>query len=120
MIVQDVLKRIDDLCQERGITKDELYRGAEVSRAALSQWRTGRTSPSVQKLRDIADFFGVTYEYLATGVQSEQKEKLTPKGEPKEYARETMQLLSELGDCTDSEVHEVLKYVRFVKSQRSE
>lgn len=47
----------------------------EVSRAlgfhpsVISDWKRGKATPKYDKLKQIADFFGVSVEYLTTGVQ---------------------------------------------------
>lgn len=64
------LSLIDRLCRERKIKKGELYASVGVSAPAVSQWRTGKTAPAPESLQRIADFFGVTVDYLLTGTES--------------------------------------------------
>lgn len=44
-----------------------IYRVAtdtEISTATLYDWRDGRSTPKVDKLKKIADYFGVSIEYF--------------------------------------------------------
>lgn len=49
----------------------------DVSRAlgfhpsVISDWKRGKASPKYDKMKMIADYFGVSVEYLTTGEQSE-------------------------------------------------
>ena len=43
--------------------------------ATISNWKAGRYTPKADKLQKIADFFGVSIEYLMTG-NMEQEEKV--------------------------------------------
>ena len=50
------------------------YRIAEeigISRAMLSSWKLGKYTPKIDKLQKIADYFGVSLEYLRTGEMNE-------------------------------------------------
>lgn len=66
-----IVGRIKRLCQERGISMTKFYKDSGVSSGAMSQWATGKTNPRPTTLAMIADYFGVSPEYL-TG---EEKEK---------------------------------------------
>lgn len=56
--------RIFNLMQERGVKASDVARQTGVKRAAISKWKTGRTSPGVNALILLADYFGVTVDYL--------------------------------------------------------
>lgn len=57
----------EKLCEQRGITPYRVSKETGVSTAALSSWKTGRYAPKTDKLQLIADYFGVSMEYLMTG-----------------------------------------------------
>jgi transcriptional regulator with XRE-family HTH domain len=54
---------------ERGYRGDrkKILRAVDISAAALSQYTLGRTRPSFEKLVALADFFGVSLDYLVFG-----------------------------------------------------
>ena len=54
---------------ERGYKGDrkKIGRAVSISTAALSQYTLGRTRPSFEKLTALADFFGVSLDYLVYG-----------------------------------------------------
>lgn len=55
---------IFNLMQERGVKASDVARQTGIKRAAISKWKTGRTSPGVNALILLADYFGVTVDYL--------------------------------------------------------
>lgn len=63
------------LRDERGLKDSDVARESSVSKSTFSDWKVGRSKPGIKKLQKIADFFGVTVDYLMTGKEDEQKEK---------------------------------------------
>lgn len=60
---------LNDLIERGGFNRNRqaILRAVEISSAALSQYTRGRTRPSFQKLVALADFFGVSLDYLVYG-----------------------------------------------------
>ena len=56
--------RIFNLMQERGVKASDVARQTGIKKAAISKWKTERTSPGVNALVLLADYFGVTVDYL--------------------------------------------------------
>ncbi|WP_415928873.1 helix-turn-helix domain-containing protein [Zhenpiania hominis] len=69
------------------LLKEKNLKGADVTRATgiasstLTDWKKGRYTPKQDKLQKIADFLGVSLEYLTTGKEKEWEPKLTAKDE---------------------------------------
>lgn len=59
-----VFDRILDLMNARGIKKTAFASAIGVSYGNVGDWQSGRSSPSVEKLERIADYFDVTIDYL--------------------------------------------------------
>ena len=63
--MNEMYKRIESLCKSRGMTITSLCRAVGVSRATLSELKSGRTSTlSVVTLDKIASYFGVPVNSL--------------------------------------------------------
>lgn len=60
----DIFER---LLNERGITAYRVAKETGVTTATLTNWKKGNYTPKQDKLQKIADYFGVTIEYLMTG-----------------------------------------------------
>lgn len=61
--------RLKELRLEMGITQKELATIVGVGRTTISEYESGKIVPSQQKLLKIAEYFGVSVDYL-TGVSN--------------------------------------------------
>ena len=61
-------KTIARLRKAKGLTQAKFADMIHVTQGAISQWETGRTSPDVQQMFILAEFFGITVEELSTGI----------------------------------------------------
>lgn len=57
----------EKLCEEKGITPYRVCKETGITTATISNWKAGRYTPKQDKLQKIAEFLGVTIEYLMTG-----------------------------------------------------
>ncbi|QLL77746.1 helix-turn-helix domain-containing protein [Ligilactobacillus saerimneri] len=65
--------RIRELRKNKGLRQAELASLLHVSQQAVGSWETGRTAPGADTLNELADYFGVTTDYLL-GRPEEKKE----------------------------------------------
>lgn len=52
---------------ERGLKDADVVRATGITKSTFSDWKSGRSNPKNDKLAKIADFLGVSVEYLRTG-----------------------------------------------------
>lgn len=72
----------EQLLQKFGVTPYKVSKETGITQASLSTWKNGKTVPSSETLQKIADYFGVTVDYLMTGNDEGTKiSQLTPKDE---------------------------------------
>lgn len=62
--VKSTIKR---LRAEKGINQEQLAEQLHVTRQAVSNWEVGKTQPDIEMLTQIAEYFGVSVEYLIYG-----------------------------------------------------
>lgn len=55
------------LLDERGLKNADISRATGISNMTLSDWKNGKSTPKQDKLMKIADYFGVSLDYLMTG-----------------------------------------------------
>lgn len=77
-INQIVAKNLADLRKTRNLTQGELAEKFSYSDKAISKWEHGETMPDLATLQQLADFYGVTLDYL-THVPTEDNKKLYTK-----------------------------------------
>ena len=57
-------EKLQELRKQKNLTQEELSEILFVSRTAISKWESGRGYPSIDSLKSIAEFFGVTIDEL--------------------------------------------------------
>ena len=103
-----------------GIKDSDVVKATGITKSTFSDWKSGRSKPKNDKLQKIADFFGVTIDYLMTGTEDTTKEypQLNARDE-RDISRRLEQTLSDLegqqgalmfdGAPLDDETKELLK-----------
>lgn len=112
-------KTIARLRKAKGLTQAKFADLIHVTQGAISQWETGRTSPDVQQMFILADFFGITVEELSSGTfTQEKKEQFTPIKEmtPAEMRAEGLKLVKSL---SAKGYEEALQFMKYLKEQEN-
>lgn len=53
-----------ELCRHNNVTAADVSKATGVATSTLSNWKNGKYTPKIDKLKKIADYFGVTTEYF--------------------------------------------------------
>lgn len=61
--------RIQSLRKAKGISQEELADIIGVSRQAVSKWESEQSTPDVEKIILLSDYFGTTTDYLLRGIE---------------------------------------------------
>lgn len=71
------------LLDKYGVTAYKVSKATGIAGSTFTDWKNGRSTPKQDKLQKIADYFGVTVDYLMTGKEDPEKKEttLTPKDE---------------------------------------
>ena len=67
-------ERLYSLRKGRGVSQEELANVVGVSRQAVQKWEAGTSTPDIQNLSALADYFGVSLDYLVRGMEAPQAE----------------------------------------------
>lgn len=57
----------EKLLAQKGIKVSDVVASTGIAQSTFSDWKSGRSRPKSAKMQKIADFFGVTVDYLMTG-----------------------------------------------------
>ena len=96
----------EQLLQKYKMTAYKVAKEAGVTQTALSNWKTGKSTPTTKTLQKLADYFGVTIDYLMTGKEEDEKEphlKPRDKKDIKEILASTEELLRQDGLMFDGD-----------------
>lgn len=74
----NVADRIQNLRKIKGISQEQLAEAIGVSRQAVSKWESEQSTPDLEKIVLMSDFFDVTTDYLLKGIEAaNEKEHMT-------------------------------------------
>lgn len=106
------MNKLRELRRRSGLTQIELAEELNISQSALSTYETGRINIDNETLVKLARYFGVSIDELL-GIEPDAVDM----GEISdvEYA-----LAGEIRGLSDAEKQDVLDYIRFKRSQRSQ
>jgi len=65
----NVADRIQNLRKTKGISQEQLADAIGVSRQAVSKWEGEQSTPDLEKIILMSDFFDVTTDYLLKGIE---------------------------------------------------
>lgn len=65
----NISDRIQTLRKSRGISQEELADKIGVSRQAVSKWESEQSTPDIDKIILLSDYFDVTTDYLLKGIE---------------------------------------------------
>lgn len=119
---------IFEIMKERGLTAYRVSKDTGISQASIADWRKGRSKPKIDKLKILAEYFGVSLASL-TGESNEIDDtQQAPNGyyvdkETAEYAemlrtRPNARLLfSAAKDISKEDMKKAVEYIEFLKSK---
>ncbi|AQR79605.1 transcriptional regulator [Paenibacillus larvae subsp. larvae] len=95
--------RIKKLREEKGLTQDELAEMLGMKRTNIANYEAGRVIPPGNVLRDLADIFAVSTDYLLGRETSGEVYTIAAHHD---------------GEWTEEELEEIERFKEFVKSKR--
>ncbi len=102
-----IVERIESLTKTKGITVNILLKECGINKSLLSDLKSKGSMPSADKLKKIADFFGVTTDYL---LGRSDKKSITP--DVLAFHKNTP------GDFTEDEKEEIDNFIQYIISKR--
>ena len=104
-------KIYQELLDKKGLKNSDIARETGISNMTLSDWKNGKSTPKYDKLILIANYFGVSVEYLRTGKEP-QMDYL--------YTNENAEFLIEVTKMAKNQdfVKRMQKYMELVNDNR--
>ncbi len=97
----DIYCRLRD---DKKLKDSDVAKATGITKSTFSDWKTGRSKPKQDKLQKIADFFGVTLDYLMNGTCDNQINTIAAHHDEAEW--------------TEEELEEIEEFKRYVLSKR--
>lgn len=89
----------EQLLQKHGVTSYRVHKDTGIAQSVLSAWKNGASTPKQDKLKIIADYFGVTVDYLMGGKGTEYE---STSGKKYYFDDNTAEAAQELFDNPDT------------------
>ena len=99
--------KILEVAKSKGITQVQLAERLGVGKQAVSEWKKGRSTAYMKRIGDIADFLGVSVDYLVGKEEQNDNEKLS-------FA------LFGTADVDEEVLDDVRKYAQIARKMREE
>lgn len=106
----DFYERFIKLCAERGVKPSPMLESIGIQKTAATNWKTRRTRPTACNLQKIADYFGVTVDYLL-GKEENNKPTITE-------ADIKVALFGGNDADADKKFEDVKRYIEFLNSKK--
>ena len=75
------------LLEEKGLKAADVTRATGIKSPVFSEWKKGKSKPNTEKMIKIANFLGVSVEYLTTGKDTEGGDRYYLNDETAEMAQ---------------------------------
>lgn len=105
--------RFQALCQKKGISVYRACTDIGLNRSAVAKWKAGG-KPNGTTAGKLADYFGVSTDYLLGQTEEKSPNKPLPSDEDIKFA-----LFGGDGDITDAMYAEVKEFAAFVKQREA-
>ena len=66
-------KRYVELRDKKGVTDYKVSLETGIPKSTFSEWKSGRSNPKIEKLKKIADYFGVTQVHENNGISQRMR-----------------------------------------------
>lgn len=89
-------ENFEQLLQKNGITSYKVSKETGVTQTALSNWKSGRSTPTTKTLQKLADYFGVTIDYLLAGNENIADNKELSKKDMRDISNDIESIMKKL------------------------
>lgn len=108
----------EKLLKDSGITAYKVSKETGISTATLTSWKKGNYTPKADKLQKIADYFGVSMEYLLTGQDPDPGDDVLM--DIPRFTDGEMKLLEVFKKLSAEKQDEVINYGLFLLSKQND
>ena len=112
-----MLEKIKSLCAKNGMSVSQLEQILGLSNKAIYRWDTSK--PSIDRVKAVADYFGVTVDYLLSDEkQLDEKEELLERA----FAdNPDMRILFKVTEkCSPSEIKTAIRLIQALRGETPE
>lgn len=84
------------LRDSKGVKDSDVVKATGITKSTFSDWKSGRSKPKNDKLQKIADYFGVTIDYLMTGTEDKKEAPVLTARDERDIAKDLNRIMEKL------------------------
>ena len=84
------------LRDSKGVKDSDVVKATGITKSTFSDWKSGRSKPKNDKLQKIADYFGVTIDYLMTGIEDKKESPVLTARDERDIAKDLNRIMEKL------------------------
>ena len=84
------------LRDSKGVKDSDVVKATGITKSTFSDWKSGRSKPKNDKLQKIADYFGVTIDYLLTGIEDKKESPVLTARDERDIAKDLNRIMEKL------------------------
>lgn len=111
----DLKGRIKQLCKEKGVSMNQLETELEFGKGYIS--KLDKSTPNVNKIQKISDYFGVTIGYLMGSIEEEKTADIMISIMEN---KELQDLVEAFKPLSDKSKKRLMKYIELLKDEEKE
>lgn len=89
------------LRDSKGVKDSDVVKATGITKSTFSDWKSGRSKPKNDKLQKIADYFGVTIDYLMTGTEDKKEPPVLTGRDERDIAKDLNRIMEKLSAGED-------------------
>jgi len=109
--------RLKELREQRGISQTELANFLGVVRSTICQYEKGNRMPDSNILGKLADYFGVTVDYLLGREDDSERDEKPQLHIPDKYKDVLVAFEGGADDLTQEDVDKVIEYIELLRTK---
>ena len=111
-----------ELIRNSGKSENALEKAIGLAQSSIKNWRNGKSKPSLEAVSKIADYFGVSVDYLLGKTDDPTPPKKSD-GKPKlyvppEYASVMVAFAGGTENLTQEDIDSIIEFIEFKKNQK--
>lgn len=67
-------QKYTELRDAKGVSDYRVSKDTGITKSTFTDWKSGRSEPKIEKLKILADYFGVSIEYFINDEPEQEKE----------------------------------------------
>lgn len=111
------MERLYELRKEKNVLQQTVADAVGISRQAYGLYETGKREPDLETLSKIADYFGVTVDYLLGRDVDPEREEKPQIHIPDKYKDVLVAFHGGADDLTQEDVDKVIEYIELLRTK---